>query len=68
MDSVCSDTGHNQAFVYAKIGPSRKDIKFKVDMGSQVNILPWKHYQVLGQKGPLMKTQSQLSAYSGDTL
>ena len=68
VNSVCSDIGQNQAFVYARIGPSRKDVKLKVDTGSQVNILPLKHYQALNLKGPLMKAQSQLSAYSGDAL
>ena len=68
VNSVCSDIGQNQAFVHARIGPSRKDVKLKVDTGSQVNILPLKHYQALNLKGPLMKAQSQLSAYSGDAL
>lgn len=68
IDSVCTDVGPNQAFVHAKVGSKQKEVKFKVDTGSQVNILPEKHYQALGIKGPLMKTQSQLSAYSGDAL
>ena len=37
----------NQALVYAKTGPSRIDVKFKVDTGSQADILPLKHYQAL---------------------
>ena len=68
VDSVCTDTGHNQAFVIAKICPSGKDVKFKVDTGSQVNILLLKHYQALSLKDPLIKTQSQLFAHSGDAL
>ena len=68
VNSVCTDTGQNQAFVEAKLGPSCKDVKFKIDNGSQVNILPLKNYQALNLKGPLMKARSQLSAYSGDTL
>ena len=54
--------------MHAKVGSKQKEVKFKVDTGSQVNILPAKHYQALGIKGPLMKTQSQLSAYSEDAL
>ena len=66
VDSVCTDTGQNQAFIYATIGPSRKNVKKDVKFKSQVNILPLKYYQALALKGPFMKTQSQLSAYSGD--
>ena len=68
VNSVSTDTGQNQAFVEAKLGPLCKDVKFKNDTGSQVNILPLKHYQALNLKGPLMKARSQLSAYSSDTL
>lgn len=40
VDSVCTDTGQNQAFICAKLGPSKNEVKFKVDTESQVNILP----------------------------
>lgn len=66
VDTVSSNESSNQAFVLVHV--NKHKIKFKIDTGSQVNIIPLQQYKRLNIKGPLMKTQSQLSAYSGDTL
>lgn len=43
-------------------------IQFKIDTGSEVNILPSACLHNLGFMGPLEKPHNQLSAYSGDQL
>ena len=50
------------------MGPRSIKVRFKINTGSQVNVLPSSVYHSLGINGPLMQTQSQLSAYSGDRL
>ncbi|XP_062583207.1 uncharacterized protein K02A2.6-like [Saccostrea cucullata] len=66
------ETNHNndQAFCKLLIGPKNKSIKFKLDTGSQVNVLP-KH--VLDSLNlsivyNLMQTDQKLSAYNGNSL
>ena len=50
------------------IGPKSVPIGFKIDTGSQANILPEKVYDKLGLLGVLQIPKSKLSAYSGSLL
>ena len=51
-----------------EVGPSRKRLTFKVDTGSQVNILPYYAFQQLGFKTALKPSNIRLSAYNGNPL
>lgn len=46
----------------------RKPIRFKIDTGSQVNILPLTKFHELNIQHPLAPPESQLSSYTGDPL
>jgi len=54
--------------VYADVSIDGHSIKFKLDTGSQPNILPHRIYQQLGRTEPLMEANSQLSGYGGSVL
>jgi hypothetical protein len=43
----------DQAFRYLNIGPGRIPIKFRLDTGSQVNILPMKYLKPIGSLSSL---------------
>lgn len=69
VDSIDSNVHvDNQAFTTLEVGPTPVKIKFKLDTGSQVNILPYNTYRKLGPNIPLSKSSKNLSAYGGDTL
>ncbi len=69
VDSVESHSVKNgQAFVDLEVGPNFYQTNFKIDTGSQVNILPQRIYHDLGIKHVLQKPASKLSAYNGSTL
>ena len=67
VDSVESNEFVNdQAFVEIEIGPS--SIKFRIDTGSQVNILPSQTYTKLNLHHTLQEPTTKLTAYGGNTL
>ena len=68
VDSVECNNKMDQAFVEIKVGQNSVPINFKVDTGSQVNILPRQYYSQLKLSHPLEKPTTRLTAYSGDTL
>ena len=43
-------------------------VKFKVDTGSQANIIPWTIFKILQYTPKLKPTKSKLVSYSGDTI
>ena len=45
-----------------------RPIKFKVDTGSQVNILPLNVYENLNTKSVMSKSSTTLTSYSGENL
>ena len=68
VDTVTSFSHYDQAFATLHVGPQRTPIKFKIDTGSQVNILPLSKVYDLKIKHPLAPPGSQLSSYTGDPL
>ncbi len=69
VDSVETHQVRNgQAFVDIEVGPKFQNIKFKLDTGSQVNILPENIYRKLNLQHVLQKSTSKLSAYNGSSL
>ena len=69
VDSVESNKLVNdQAFVEIEVGPSSLPINFKIDTGSQVNILPYQTYTKLNLHHTLQKPSTKLTAYGGNTL
>jgi hypothetical protein len=51
-----------------KYRPNALPINFKVDTGSQTNILPLAQYSLLQLKTPMLPPDSQLSSYTGGKL
>ena len=73
VDTIQTDSGTpgktpDQAFVCVSIGPNESPVRFKLDTGSQVNILPVTEYNRLGIQGVLTKATKHLSGYSGTAL
>lgn len=73
IDSINESNGklnvqQDKAFATCAIGPSSVPIKFKLDTGSQVNIIPLKEYQKLNIKKSLHRSDRTLSAYNGGSL
>ena len=66
IDSIESNIIVDQAFAKLCIGPV--PIDFKIDTGSQANILPEKVYDKLGLLGVLQIPKRKLSAYNGSLL
>ncbi|XP_052809376.1 uncharacterized protein K02A2.6-like [Mya arenaria] len=58
----------SQAHATLIIGPVKKPIKFKIDTGSMVNILPNNVYRQLKVHGPLSIASHKLTSYTGDSL
>ena len=56
----------NQAYVEFEVGSH--PIQFKLDTGSQVNILPSSIYDTLGRTEPLQNSPGHLTAYNGGSL
>ncbi|XP_062603293.1 uncharacterized protein K02A2.6-like [Saccostrea cucullata] len=59
---------HYQAFINIKLGPNHKEVRFKVDTGSQVNILPESLYIDLAPYHTLGKSKIKLFAYNGHSV
>ncbi|MEW8545660.1 MAG: hypothetical protein AB2693_19230, partial [Candidatus Thiodiazotropha sp.] len=68
VDSVECNSKMDQAFVEIEVGPNSFPIKFKIDTGSQVNILLRQVYSKLNLSHPLEQPTTRLTAYRGDTL
>ena len=68
LDSVESRINNGQVFAEMEVGSSKQEITFKVDIGSQVNILPYYAFQQLGVKTALNPSHTKLSAYNGNLL
>lgn len=68
IDSIESRINNGQVFAEMEIGPLKHKVNFKVDTGSQVNILPYYVFQQLGVKSALCPSNSTLSAYNSHPL
>ena len=69
VDTVNKSFSHyDQAFATVNIGPKKTPIKFKIDTGSQVNIIPLSTFRELNIKHPLLPPETQLSSYTGNPL
>ena len=69
VDTVNTSFSHyDQAFATVNIGPKKTPIKFKIDTGSQVNIIPLSTFRELNIKHPLLPPETQLSSYTGNPL
>lgn len=68
IENVNSVIEDGQAFASLLIGPKQKPVKFKIDTGAQVNILPLSVFHKSGVKGPLRSTNVRLTAYNGTAL
>lgn len=68
IDSIESNVVHGQAFATLEVGNQDNEVKFKLDTGSQVNILPESLYNKLEHTYPLKSPESQLYAYCGNSL
>ena len=68
VDGIQLDKGKSQAFATVAVGPNNTALKFKIDSGAQVNIIPKSLYKSLGVKGPLVDTKQSLTAYDGSKL
>lgn len=70
IDSIQGNLNVQQdkAFATCNIGPNLVPIQFKLDTGSQVNIVPLKVYRKLDIKRSLHKSDQTLSAYNGSAL
>ena len=68
VDCVESKIINGQVFADFEVGHCKKSVKFKLDTGSQVNILPYKVFQSLGTSTVLEKAETSLTAYNGSEL
>lgn len=68
IDSIESKVEQYQAFAKLLVGPNSTLVNFKLDTGSQVNIIPEKVYDKLGVIGILQNPIHKLSTYNGHTL
>lgn len=68
VDSIHSNIKNGQAFIKFMVGPHSSPVKFKLDTGSQANIIPEHVYDKLGLCGVLQIPKRKLSAYNGGTL
>lgn len=62
IDNVDSNVEHDQACINIKLDPIHKEVKFKVDTGSQANILPETLYSDLAPYRTLGKSKINLFA------
>ena len=69
VDTVNKSFSHyDQAFATVHVGPKKTPLRFKIDTGSQANIIPLSKFHELNIKHPLAPPDSQLSSYTGDAL
>ena len=62
IDSVYSKIHNNQAFVVIDVG--KASIQFKLDTGSQVNIIPLHIYNTIGEVRSLKEPHEKLTSYN----
>ena len=69
-DSISSSHSKNRdpLFVTLHVGPKKSKIKFKIDTGSSVNIIPISIFRSIGLKHPMQAPDCKLIAYSGNML
>lgn len=70
IDIIETNHNHDQAFCNLFLGSDNTPIKFKLDTGSQVNIIP-RHVLIslgLSHMSDLKQTDQKLSAYNGNPL
>ena len=65
IDAIKSSTEVTDRDCYTILSVEGTSIKFKVDTGSQVNILPSSLYHTLSIQSPLKQCNTQLTSYSG---
>ena len=58
----------DRAFVTLNVGPSKTHIKFKIDTGSSVNIIPFKFFKTMLISNPLEAPDNKLTSYTGNML
>lgn len=68
IGSVESRITNGQIFAVMEVGPSKQKVTFKVDTGSQVNILPYYEFKQLGVKTAFCPSSTKVSAYNGNSL
>jgi len=68
IDSVNSTVVNGQVFAEIEVGKSKSKIKFKLDTGAQVNILPYSVFQHLGNGVVLNASHNKLTTYNGGSL
>jgi len=68
IDAIKNDTEISNKDCYTTLPVEGIPIKFKVDTGSQVNILPVSAYRKLTTQSPLKKCNTKLTSYSGGNL
>ena len=57
-----------QSFIKIKLGLNKKEVKFKIDTGSQVNIFPETFYNDLAPQYSFSKSKIKLFAYNGHSV
>ena len=68
IDAIKNDTEISNNDCYTTLPVEGTPIKFKVDTGSQVNILPVSVYHKLTTQSPLKRCNTKLTSYSGGNL
>ena len=71
IDTVSASNIHitpDHAYAPLHIGPQKKQINFKIDTGSSVDILPYKEFKSLNIKQPLQPPHHKLTSYTGNML
>ena len=68
IDAIKSSTEITDCDCFTMLNVEETSIRFKVDTGSQVNILPSSLYHTLITQSPLKQCNAQLTSYSGGNL
>ena len=68
VETISTNQRSNQAFVSLALGPKQTPLEFKIDTGSQVNVIPERMFSQLQYSAPLKKPERHLSAYTRDKL
>jgi hypothetical protein len=66
--SAHSSQSPDRAFVQISIGPNMTPVNFKIDTGSECNIIPHDTFRNLKLSSPLEPPDSKLTSYSGDLI
>ena len=68
VETISTNRGSNQAFVSPSLGPKQIPFQFKLDTGSQANVIPERIFSQLHSRAPLGQPERHLSAHTGDKL